>query len=91
MNEFNLEALKQSIKDFKELVYETTNIFIGNPSDIININMYDIPSNCIFIGNQYINTGEMYKIEDSQLKRSLYEFANKYQDRVFRGKKEIWM
>lgn len=90
MNEFNLEALKQSIKDFKELVYETTNIFIGNPSDIININMYDIPSNCIFIGLRYFNKGEMYKIENSQLKRSLYEFANEYPDKVFRGKKELF-
>jgi hypothetical protein len=86
-SDISVEKLLEAIKQFSETLYEITNIFLGNPSDLIEIDMSKIPSNCFFISDQHINKGEMLKIENGELKRSLYEFIEEHPDRVFRGKK----
>jgi hypothetical protein len=86
-SDISVEKLLEAIKQFSETLYEITNIFLGNPYDLIEIDMSKIPSNCFFISNKYINKGEMLKIEDGELKRNLYEFIGEHPDRVFRGKK----
>lgn len=87
MLENETKKLLEAVKQFSETLYEATEIFMGNPSDLIEIDMSKIPSNCFFISSQYMEKGKMYKVEDGDLKRSLYEFIEKYPDRVFRGKK----
>ena len=82
MNNF-LEAVEQ----FCEHIYEATEIFMGNPFDLIEMDWSKIPTNFYFISNHYIDKGNMFKIEDGELKRSLYEFIEKHPDRVFRGEK----
>ena len=85
--EISAEKLLEAVKQFSEHIYEATQIFMGNPFDLIKIDMSDIPRNCFFISNHYIKEGEMFKIEDDELKIALYNFIEKYPDRVFRGKK----
>ena len=87
MIDCNMEKLLESIKQFSETLYETTEIFMGNPFDLIEIDMSKIPCNCFFISSHHINKGEMFKVNDGELKRSLYEFIEEFPDRVFRGKK----
>lgn len=60
---------------------------MGNPLDLIKINMSEIPRCCFFISNHHINRGTMFKIEDGKFKRELYNFIEKYPDRVLRGEK----
>lgn len=87
MNELNIDKFFEAVEQFKERIYETTTIFIGNPLDLIEMDMSEIPSNCYFISNSNMDRGEMYKVEGGDLKRSLYEFIEEFPDRVFQGKK----
>ena len=82
MNKF-LEAIEQ----YCEVVYQATYIFLGNPLDLIELDLSEIPCNCYFISDNHIEKGSMFKIEDDSLKRDLYKFIEDYPDRVFRGKK----
>ena len=82
INKF-LEAIEQ----FYETIYQSTEILLANPFDLIEMDMYEIPCNCYFISDTHIEKGTMWKVEDDTLKRSLYEFIEEFPDRVFRGKK----
>lgn len=81
MNKF-LEAIEQ----FSEHMYEITEIFLGNPFDLIEIDMYKIPPNCVFISDIHIDKGTILKINNEEVKRVLYGFIEEFPDRVFRGK-----
>lgn len=85
MNQIN--KFLEAIEKFNETIYQTTEILLANPFDLIELDMSEIPCNCYFISDTHIEKGTMYKVEDSDLKRSLYEFIEEFPDRVFRGKK----
>lgn len=85
--EISAEKLLEAVKQFEEHIYEATEIFMGNPFDLIEIDMSEIPSNCYFISENCVERNSMYHVTDSELKRMLYDFIEKYPDRVFRGKK----
>ena len=82
MNKF-LEAVEQ----FCETIYQSTEILLANPLDLIELDLSSIPCNCYFISDSHVEKGTMLKIEDSPLKRDLYKFIEDFPDRVFRGKK----
>ena len=77
----------EAIEAFHEVIYQGTEIFLGNPFDLIEIDMSNIPSNCYFISDANIEKGVMYKIEDDSLKRCLYEFIENNEYRAFKGNK----
>lgn len=81
------EKLLEAVKQFSEHIYETTEIFMGNPFDLIEIDMSEIPSNCYFISDNCVEKNKMYHVTNDELKRMLYDFIEKYPDRVFKGKK----
>ena len=85
--EISAEKLLEAVKIFSEHIYDATEIFMGNPWDLIEIDMSEFPRNCYFISEQCVEKGKMYHITDGELKRMLYDFIEKYPDRVFRGKK----
>lgn len=85
--DISVEKLLEAIKQINECIYEATEIFIGNPFDLIEIDMTKIPSNCFFISDHCVESGKMFKINDGEFKRSLYGFIDEHPDRVFRGKK----
>lgn len=83
----DIQKFLEAVEQFCEHIYEATEIFLANPMDLIKIDMSEIPLNYYFISDYHIDKGIMYKIKDGELKRALYEFIEKYPDRVFRGKK----
>lgn len=85
MNQIN--KFLEAIEKFREAIYQSTEILLANPFDLIEMDMSEIPCNCYFISDSHIEKGTMFKVEDSDLKRSLYEFIEEFPDRVFRGKK----
>ena len=84
--DINAEKLLEAVKQFCEHIYEATEIFIGNPFDLIEIDMSEIPRNCYFISNNCVEKNKIYHVTDDELKRMLYDFIEKYPDRVFKGK-----
>ena len=83
----SLDKLLEAVEQFNESIYKATNIFLGNPFDLIKIDMNKIPRNCYFISNHNLDLGKMYKVKEGELKRDLYKFIEEHPDRVFRGKK----
>lgn len=85
--EVSAEKLLEAAKQFSEHIYNATEIFMGNPFDLIEIDMSEIPSNCYFISNNNVERNKMYHITDDLIKRELYNFIENYPDRVFKGEK----
>lgn len=85
--DISTEKLLEAIKQFSEHIYKATQIFLGNPFDLIKMDMSEIPNNCFFISEHSVENGKILKIEDEELKRMLYEFIEEHPDRVFRGKR----
>ena len=85
--EDNMNKLLEAIQQFSETVYQSTEILLANPLDLMELDLAEIPCNCYFISDQHVENGTMYKVEDGDLKRNLYEFIEEFPDRVFRGKK----
>ena len=83
----SIEKLLEAVKQFEEHIYEVTEIFMGNPFDLIEIDMSEIPNNCYFISDNCVERNKIYHVTNSELKRMLYDFIEKYPDRVFKGKK----
>ena len=85
--EVSAEKLLEAVKQFSEQIYNATEIFMGNPWNLIEIDMSEVPSNCYFISDNCVEKNKMYHVTDSELKRMLYDFIEEYPDRVFKGKK----
>lgn len=85
--EISAEKLLEAVKLFSEHIYDATEIFMGNPCDLIEIDMSEIPKNCYFISDNCVEKNKLYHVTDSEMKRMLYDFIEKYPDRVFRSKK----
>lgn len=83
-DDFN--KLFEAIEQFSEHIYEATEIFIGNPWDLFEMDMSEIPSNCYFISDIDMERGVLHKTK-GELKRVLYDFIENNPDRVFRGTK----
>ena len=83
----SLDKLLEAVEQFSECIYKATNIFLGNPFDLIKMDMNEISPNCYFISDHNLDLGKMYKVEEGELKRDLYKFIEEHPDRVFRGKK----
>ena len=83
----SLDKLLEAVEQFSESVYKATNIFLGNPFDLIKMDMSKIPCNCYFVSDHNLDLGKMYKVEKDELKRDLYKFIEEHPDRVFRGRK----
>ena len=85
--EDSMNKFLKAIEQFAEAVYQSTEILLANPFDLMKIDLSEIPGNCYFISDHHVEKGTMYKVEDDDLKRSLYEFIEEFPDRVLRGKK----
>lgn len=83
----SLDKLLEAVERFSESIYKATDIFLGNPLDLIELDMSKIPPNCYFVSHYDIDKGKFYKVEDEELKRALYDFIEKHPDRAFRGRK----
>lgn len=57
-----IEDLLKSVNKISEHIYENTEIFLGNPFDLIEIDMSEIPYNCVFISDVHMEKGTMCKV-----------------------------
>ena len=79
------------LNDFVNLVenidLKYTKIFFVHPLDLISMNMSEMPDNTIYISDDNVERGNMYLVQDEELRKQLYIFAKQFPDRVSRGGK----
>lgn len=77
------------LNDFVNLVEDIdlkyTKIFFVHPLDLISMNMSEMPDNTIYISESNVERGNVYLIQDEELRKQLYAFAKQFPDRVSRG------
>ena len=77
--------LDELLKACKQFDLHTTNIILAHPLDLLEMDMKQFSRDYIFISEINAERGKMLLVKDEKLKESLYEFAYKNPDRVFRG------
>lgn len=87
--DYTPQALDELLNACKKIDYESTQIILGNPSDLLKIDMDKFSSYHYFISNYYLKQGELLLVKDSDLKEMLYAFVKNNPDRVFRGKQGL--
>ncbi len=79
------------LNDFVNLVEDIdlkyTKIFFVHPLDLISMNMSEMPDNTIYISDSNVEQGNVYLVQDEELRKQLYIFAKQFPDRVSRGGK----
>ena len=79
------------LNDFVNLVEDIdlkyTKIFFVHPLDLISMNMSEMPDDTIYISDVNVERGNMYLVQDEELRKQLYIFAKQFPDRVSRGGK----
>lgn len=89
MNKNNIKNnIDEFIKQFYTIMSKYTNIFVGYPTDLLELDMNDFNSDTYFISDINCEKGKIIKIVDEELKFNLYKFCVEHEDRVFRGCKE---
>ena len=81
--------LDELIKAVEQFDLHTTNILLGHPLDLLEMDMKQFPSNCYFISEHSAKRGELLMIKDGELKELLYNFVKNNPDRVFRGENDF--
>ena len=71
-----------------EIMIPLVEIFFAHPEDLIEIDMSELPSYAWFLSDVHIRRGEMYKIQDKELKKSAIQLCIQHPDRCFKGTKE---
>ena len=70
----------------KKIDYDTTQIFLGNPTDLLKMDMDKFSVYCCFISVSHIKRGKLLLVKDGKVKEELCKFAKNNPDRVFRGR-----
>ena len=83
------KALEELLNVCKKIDYESTQIILGNPSDLLKMDMDNFSAYHYFISNHDLEQGKLLLVKDSDLKEMLYEFVKNNPDRVFRGKQGL--
>lgn len=86
--DFSLDAVEELLKAVKKFDLDTTNVFLGNPLDLLKMDMREAPPNCYFISHPDCKKGELLMIKDNSLKEMLYTFAKNNPRQVFQGRKK---
>lgn len=83
------KALEEFLNACKKIDYESTQIILGHPSDLLKMDMDKFSAYHYFISNHDLKQGELLLVKDSDLKEMLYAFVKNNPDRVFRGKQGL--
>ena len=81
------KVLNDFVKLVEDIDLKYTKIFFVHPLDLINMNMGDIADDTIYISNIDVKRGNIYLVQDEELRKQLYTFAKQFPDRVSRGGK----
>ena len=83
----SMDKFKLIIDEFSEKMFQSTHIYMGHPTTLLQIDMTKIPNNRWFISHQYVEEGCVLLIKDEDMKRDLYKFCEEHPDRIFKGSK----
>lgn len=83
----SIDKFLEAVEQFCESIYKATEIFMGNPFDLIEMDLSKIPCNYYFVSDNCVDRGVMLYVKNDEFKRALYEFIEEHPDRVFRGNK----
>ena len=82
----------KELDDFLDSVYDIysrmATICFAHPSTLLKLNMKDFYKDTYFISDLNCEENKVIFIKDKQLKKELYRFCIKYEDRVFQGEKD---
>lgn len=82
----------KELDDLLNTVYgiysKTATICFAHPSTLLKLNMKDFYKDTYFISDLNCEEDKCIIVKDEQLKKELYKFCIKHEDRVFQGEKE---
>ena len=82
----------KELNDLLNTVYDvcsrTATICFAHPSILLKLNMRDFYKDTYFISDLNCEEDKCIIVKDEQLKKELYKFCIKHEDRVFQGEKE---
>lgn len=76
------------LNNFYKILSKCSDIFMGNPMDLLELDMNEFYVGTYFISSPHLEKGTMLKIVDEYLKYDLIKFCIENEDRVFKGCKE---
>lgn len=98
MDKYNKNNLQEQLIDalnkfsivIKGNSYKNAKILLINPLDLLDLHMEDCPQNCYFISkiDQPLHSALML-VEDTDEKKQVWNFIQKFPDRVFRREKDV--
>ena len=81
----------KELDDLLNTVYDvcskTVTICFAHPSTLLKLNMRDFYKDTYFISDLNCEEDKCIIVKDEQLKKELYKFCIKHEDRVFQGRK----
>ena len=83
------KALDELVKIVEKIDYDSTQIILGHPSDLLEMDMSKFSSYWYFISHHNLKQRELLIVKDGSLKETLYKFVKNNPDRVFRGEKDF--
>ena len=81
----------KELDDLLNTVYDvcsrTATICFAHPSTLLKLNMRDFYKDTYFISDLNCEENKCIIVKDEQLKKELYKFCIKHEDRVLQGRK----
>lgn len=81
----------KELDDLLNTVYDvcskTATICFAHPNTLLKLNMKDFYKDTYFISDLNCEEDKCIIVKDEQLKKELYKFCIKHEDRVFQGRK----
>lgn len=82
-----MKELDDLLNTVYDIYSKTATICFAHPSTLLKLNMKDFYKDTYFISDLNCEEDKCIIVKDEQLKKELYKFCIKHEDRVFQGRK----
>ena len=82
-----MKELDDLLNTLYNIYSKTATICFAHPSTLLKLNMKDFYKDTYFISDLNCEEDKCIIVKDEQLKKELYKFCIKHEDRVFQGTK----
>ena len=82
-----MKELDDLLNTLYDIYSKTATICFAHPSTLLKLNMRDFYKDTYFISDLNCEEDKCIIVKDEQLKKELYKFCIKYEDRMFQGRK----
>lgn len=82
-----MKELNDLLNTVYDIYSKTATICFAHPSTLLKLNMKDFYKDTYFISDLNCEEDKCIIVKDEQLKKELYKFCIKHEDRVFQGRK----